>query len=175
MRKIGRVSTGAVMVLLGAGAVWAADKLLERRVQVRESAVRDKPSAIGKVLATVRYGDRVEVPKGKDEAAWVEVTATAADGKPVTGWLRGSALTEKKIKLTAGDGSAKVTASGEEIAMAGKGIEQAELEYRKDHPDLEKAFGVVDRMETEPLYKVTPEQVNAFLKGGGVTPREGVK
>lgn len=154
----------AGLALVIVGAAWAAEKT--RQVQVRETTLRDKPSALGKVLGTLRYGERVQVGEGGD--AWSKVSAQGQDG-----WIRSSALTARKIQLAAGDGSANITASGEEIALAGKGMAEAETQYRQDNAYLDDAFAFVDRMEKEPLYRVSAEELAAFLEAGGLTPREG--
>ena len=153
----------AGLALMIVGAAWAAEK--SRQVQVRETTLRDKPSALGKVLGTLQYGERVQV--GEGDEAWSRVSVQERDG-----WVRSSALTSKKIKLAAGDGSANVTASGEEIALAGKGMAEAEKQYRQDNADLGEAFAFVDRMEKEPLFRVTAEELAIFLEAGGLTPRE---
>ena len=166
MKKRKRIwAAGAVLALVG--TAWAASEF--RQVQVREVVLRDKPSALGKVVGKLKYGDKVEVVTQSGKA-WSEV---AAEG--LSGWVHASALTERKLKLDAGGKAANVTASGEEIALAGKGMAAAEKEYRSQNADLGEAFTFIDKMESEPLYRVSGDELTAFLEDGGVMPKEGGK
>jgi uncharacterized protein YgiM (DUF1202 family) len=156
----------AAVALLLVGSLWAADR--SRQVQVRETTLRDKPSALGKVLGTLRYGEQVQV--GEDGDAWSRVSSQGQDG-----WVRSSALTTRKIQLLAGDGSANIAASSEEIALAGKGMAQAEKLYREQNANLAEPFTFIDQMEKQPLYRVSPDELRAFLESGGLTPREDLR
>ncbi len=148
-------------VLLLAGLVWAADEILS--VQVRATQLRAKPSFLGARQADVAYGAKVTVQKR--QGPWVEVTDAAGH----QGWLHESALSQKKLKLVSGSIEAGTGASGEEVALAGKGFnETVEKEYRKQNADLDYSW--VDRMEK---MVVTAPEVETFLRQGGIRSREG--
>jgi len=131
-------------------------------VQVKEGQVRSTPSFLGKIIAKPSYGDRVEVIQ--DRGTWKKVTVRGG----VQGWMHASALTTKQIVLRAGSQDVQTSATGGEIALAGKGFsEEVEKQYKNlSHLD----YRWVDRMEK---FQVTTEQMQAFLKQGDITPVEG--
>jgi uncharacterized protein YgiM (DUF1202 family) len=138
--------------LLATGA-WAAK---EMSVQVRDGQLRNRASFLGTVTATVAYGDRVTV--NQTQAGWCEV-ATAAG---TTGWIHESALTPKRVVMGSGEGDARVGASGEEVALAGKGFsKEVEAEYKKQNKDIDYTW--VDWMGKQ---TVPNEQLVQFLKQG---------
>ena len=140
------------MALLATGA-WAAR---EMSVQVREGQLRNRASFMGAVTGTVVYGDRVTV--NQVQAGWCEV-ATAAGA---AGWIHESALTPKRVELSSGAGDARTGASGEEVALAGKGFnKEVEAEYKKQNRDLDYTW--VDWMLRQ---SVPAEQLVQFLKQG---------
>ena len=137
---------------LAATAAWAAK---EMSVQVRDGQLRNRGSFLGTVVGTVAYGDRVTV--NQTQAGWCEVTIA---GK--TGWIHESALTPKKVVLASGTADARAGASGEEVALAGKGFsKEVEAEYKKQNKDIDYAW--VDWMGKQ---KVSGEQLVQFLKQG---------
>jgi hypothetical protein len=140
-------------VALVAGSAWAAK---EMSVQVREGQLRNRASFLGAVTGTVAYGDRVTVKQ--TQAGWSEV-ATAAGA---AGWIHESALTPKRIVMGSGTDDARIGASGEEIALAGKGFnKEVEAEYKRQNTKLDYAW--VDRMLG---FRVEPAQLVEFLKQG---------
>ncbi|MBU0742686.1 SH3 domain-containing protein [bacterium] len=150
-----------LLLLLAAVAAWAAAQMLS--VQVREGQLRDRPSFLGKVVADVSYGDRMTVLSS--QGGWTKVR----DGGGKSGWIHTSALTEKKVVLKAGDMDAATGASGEELALAGKGFnDEVEAEFKSKNPDVDYAW--VDRME---MMAVSAEEAVDFLKDGGVEPKGG--
>jgi len=149
-----------LLLIVLATIVWAATQM--QSVQVRTGQLRERPSFLGKVTAEVSYGDRMTVLESR--GPWTKVRN--ADGE---GWIHTSALTEKKVVLRSGDADARTSASGEELALAGKGFnDEVEAEFRQQNPDVDYAW--VDRMET---MVVTPSEAGDFLSAGGVQPREG--
>lgn len=147
-----------------AGLAFAASAApAEVSVQVREAALRDAPSFLGMPAAQVTYGERLEVTERRPP--WVRVRA--ADGR--AGWLHESALTSAKLALAAGDRNVGAAASGDELALAGKGFSrQVEDAFRAENRDID--FTWVDRMEA---WRVPPREVQGFLAEGGVRPAKG--
>ena len=125
-------------------------------VTIKEAQVRSNPSFLGKIVALLPYGARVEVLERAGD--WVKMELPSG-----AGWIHSSALSRKKIVLSSGGGSVETGASGEEIALAGKGFnEQVESEYQSDmHFD----YTWVDRMEE---FVITPEQAVEFLDRGAL-------
>ena len=145
------ILTGCV-ALLATGA-WAAK---EMSVQVRDGQLRNRASFLGTVTGAVAYGDRVTV--NQTQAGWCEV-ATAA-GK--TGWIHESALTPKRVVLSAGASDARTGASGEEVALAGKGFsKEVEASYKSQNRNIDYTW--VDWMGQQ---KVSNDQLVQFLKQG---------
>jgi len=131
-------------------------------VQVKEGQIRNTPSFLAKILAKPTYGDRVEIIQ--DKGAWKKVAS-----RGVQGWMHASALTTKTVVLRAGATNVETTATGSEIALAGKGFnEEVEKQYKSLNRNLDYTW--VDRMER---FQVSSDQMEAFLKQGKVTPPEG--
>ena len=140
-------------IALAATGAWAAK---EMSVQVREGQLRNRASFLGAVTGTVAYGDRVTV--NQLQAGWCEV-ATAAGA---VGWIHESALTAKRVVAGSGMDDARTGASGEEVALAGKGFsKEVEAEYKKQNAKLDYAW--VDRMLQ---FDVPVGQLVDFLKQG---------
>jgi len=94
-------------------------------VQVKQTQLRATPSHLGKIIAKASYGARVTILEERGD--WKK----AAYGN-YHGWVHASALTTKRIVLTAGKTSQAGSASQKEIALAGKGFSQeTENNYRR--------------------------------------------
>jgi uncharacterized protein YgiM (DUF1202 family) len=143
----------SALLLAAATATFAASM----SVQVQSTQVRGTPSFLGPVVTTIQYADRVEVVA--KQGAWVQVRANGQ-----TGWVSESALTPKKIVLKADAEDVRRTASGEEMALAGKGFNsQVEADFKSKNRDVD--FTWIDRMET---YKVSDNEIVQFLREGGL-------
>ncbi len=157
----GLIRTILMVTLLMAGLAWAAGQVMS--VQVRTSKLRSRPSFLGSTVAEVGYGAQVTVKSQK--GSWIEVSVP--DGQ--SGWLHKSALSEDELAMVSGELEANTGASGEEIALAGKGFsKQVEGEYRKKNGDLDYTW--VDLMET---MVISPEEAEEFLAAGEIKPKEG--
>lgn len=133
-------------------------------VQVKESPVRAQPFFLGKILATVYYGDRLEVV-GAD-GPWIKISKP---GTGILGWLHNSALTTKKIVLKAGSSDVQEAATNDELALAGKGFNrQVEDEFKSRNPNLD--FAWIDRMER---IVVSQEEMEQFLDDGLLSGKGG--
>ncbi len=132
-------------------------------VQVRDGQVRNKPSFLGSVVATVHYGDRLSSMQTRD--SWVEVSTGSQQG-----WMHISSLTNKEIVLNANAQQVKQAASSDELALAGKGFnKQVEDQFRKQNKQAN--FAGVDIMEG---YRVSQKEMEQFLKEGELKPQGGV-
>lgn len=150
-----------IVVLFIAATVGAALEVMS--VQVKNDQLRSSPSFLAAPVAPVAYCDQVEVLQQQGD--WMEVNAPAAK----KGWIHQSALTKKKLSMGAGGKNPQLGASGDEVALAGKGFNaDVERKYRTDHRSAD--FTWVDRME---LMNVSPEEMVTFLKDGGVKPQAG--
>lgn len=148
-------------LILTAGLAWAAGQVMS--VQVRTTKMRSRPSFLGTTVSEMTYGTQVKIIS--QQGPWIQVTSP--QGK--SGWLHESALSKKELAMVSGGTEAATGASGEEIALAGKGFNaQVESEFRKRNQELD--FKPVDRMEK---LVITPEQAAAFLAAGQVESTEG--
>jgi uncharacterized protein YgiM (DUF1202 family) len=150
----------AVVLLFMAGLAFA-QSAKQMSVTVKETQVRATPSYMGKILAVLTYGERVDVLA--EQNGWARVRLPGGEG-----WVHLSALTTKKIVLQSGSQTVSSGASSGEVALAGKGFNQeVENKYKQDN---NVDYTWVDRMGS---FNTTPEQVLAFLKDGGLNTEIG--
>lgn len=156
------LTCSVLLFVSSAVAIQAARKAMS--VQVRQGQVRTTPSFLGKVAATLSYGDRVETLEEKN--GWIRVVPP---GKKPPGWMHASALSEKRIVLKAGAKEAQQAASGGELALAGKGFNaDVEAEFRSRNRAVDYAW--IDRMQR---MNVSAESVQAFVREGNLAPGKG--
>ena len=159
-----KVGLMAQCVALAAVVVLAAD-VQTMSVQVQTGELRDGPSFLGNVVATLNYGDRVQILEQR--GAWYR--AAKPDGS-AQGWIHSSAVTAKRIALQAGENVGQGASSGE-IALAGKGFnENVEASYKGAHGNLD--YTSVNKMVA---VKIPDRKLAAFLKDGGVIPAGGAR
>lgn len=162
MNTMKRLLTMAVILSVLATASFAAAPV-SMSVQVRNGQLRATPSFLGKIVTAVAYADQVSIVATQGE--WKQVTN--AGGK--SGWIHQSALSAKKIVIKAGSEDVTTTASGQELALAGKGFNSdVEADFKSKNKNVD--FSWIDKMEK---IKVTPNEIIEFLNAGGVKPREG--
>jgi uncharacterized protein YgiM (DUF1202 family) len=160
MRQL-RVFLFVLSALLVAATAWSASGKMS--VQVRSSELRDSPSFLGGSVAPVVYGEQVEVVG--QQGNWMKVNASSG----TKGWIHQSALTKKRIAFSSGGADVETGASGEELAVAGKGFNSdVEKKFRVDHTDID--FAWVDKMEQ---MKVSPRESKSFLTEGSLQPQVG--
>jgi SH3-like domain-containing protein len=154
--------TAVASIVMMAGLLPAsAAKMMS--VQVRNGQVRATPSFLGQVVSPVAYGDQVEIVQ--QQGVWMQVKTS--DGK--SGWIHQSALSKKKIVMAAGDEDVKTGASGEELALAGKGFNSdVEASFKAQNKNID--FTWVDKMEK---IKISAAEQREFLKEGDVKPAQG--
>lgn len=161
MRSRMRLRASLVLAALAAGACTAGAATMS--VQVKSGQIRATPSFLGRVVAPLSYGDRVQILETKNP--WMHV----AGPRGQRGWVHGSALTEKKIAMSSGSRDVETGASSDELALASKGFNSdVEADFKSKHKNVD--FTWVNRMEK---WKVSPEQMQEFLNEGGLKPSEG--
>jgi hypothetical protein len=157
MRQRGWLLGFSAALFLG-GAVIAAELV---HVKVREATVRTGPKPFKPSVATVRYGERVEVLDEKDD--WLQIRIPGG----VTGYLHKSAVTDEPLPaLPPGPppGGPPGSVSRDEVALAGKGFNpQVEAKYREQNPNREEMFRLVDAMERR---DVPAEEIERFMRDG---------
>lgn len=134
-------------------------------VQIKDGKLRADPSFLGKVLGSVAYGDSLMVIKQQDP--WFFVSGKNGG---LSGWIHGSALTEKRIVLQSGNEGVSKTASQKEVALAGKGFNaDVENEFKKRNPNLN--FDWVNRMEK---FVVSDIEIVRFIREGDLKLEGGM-
>ena len=132
----------------------------EMSVQVRSSTVRATPNYLGGAAGVVTYGQQVTVVG--EQGNWVQISNPP-------GWLPKADVTKHKVAVDPDKKFAGTGGKHDEVALAGKGFNpQVEAQYKKDNPDLARAFADVDRVEA---YDVPEAQLRGFQKSGKLTPR----
>lgn len=133
-------------------------------VQVKQGQVRATPSFLGKVVATLAYGDLVETLEEK--GGWIRIVPP---GKKAPGWMHSSALSHKRIVLKAGTKEAELAASSGELALAGKGFNaDVEAAFKARNRNID--FTWINRMQN---MNVPPGKIQAFVQEGKLIPAEG--
>ncbi|QTA79170.1 SH3 domain-containing protein [Desulfonema limicola] len=153
------------MILLTVPIAWAAGQKT-MSVQVKQVQVRESPSFTGRILGNLGYGDQVAVYEEK--GGWIKVHM---QGKGINGWIHQTALSSKKIKLSAGAENVAKYASSDEVALAGKGFnKQVEGEFKAKNPNMD--FTWVDKMES---IKISSSEILSFIQAGGLNTQGGEK
>lgn len=153
--------TGLLLAAWLSGTAWAVAPA-EMSVQVRNAQLRATPSYLGALKGSAAYAERVTVLKTQGD--WFQIKGESAEG-----WLHKSALTTKRIALKAGAADVGTTASGEEMALAGKGFNSdVEADFKKNNAEID--FGPIDAMEK---IRISAEEIRAFLAEGGLQPKRG--
>lgn len=156
--KLFRALLVICFIFLAVAVTWSNSGMMS--VQVKEGQIRSSASFLAPITGKVAYGDQVEALQQQGD--WVEVK-NAQGGK---GWIHQSAVTRKRIALSTGGETAPVAASGQEVALAGKGFNaEVESKYRLAHREAD--YDWVNRMED---IRITPREMVTFLKEGGISP-----
>ena len=135
------------------------------RVQVQTGQVRKTPSYLGEVVTTVPYGQAVEALG--TQQAWQQVQTL--DGK--TGWMHSSALTTKRITVKTTAAPLSTGASGDELALAGKGFSaDVEAQFKEEHANID--FTWVDKMGQA---NASANDIKQFVKVGGLKANGGAQ
>ncbi|QTQ15591.1 hypothetical protein [Treponema parvum] len=132
----------AVLVFLFLCGCLSAETMY---ICAQKAQLKESTFFFSKTVATLLYGDRVDVLSS--DGKWIKVSAPdkGASAKEVSGWLQSSALTKKKI-VSRGN---RVSADAKELALAGKGFsEEVENEYKKSG---KADYAAVDKMEDAEL------------------------
>lgn len=142
----------------GVGTLYAssgAAPVQALRVQVSKSQIREYPSALAPILATLAYGEAVNAYEAAN-AGWIRVQVP---GSSRLGYMLVSALTEKTMDLSGG-GLAETGVSGTEIVLAGKGFNESAEEAYRQNSNLD--YASVDAMED---FDYPQEALAGFMEG----------
>ena len=127
------------------------------RIITKENAIREDCRFFAPVKAKVRYSETVEIISS--EGDWFRVRY-----KGISGCIHKSALEEKKFTFSGFTGPQSQAASGDEVALAGKGFNlSVEQSFKKSHPELN--YQTVDMIEN---YSISEDDLRKFMINGGL-------
>lgn len=147
-------------ILLCAAALFAVQNGETVYVAVKKAAIKSGTGNFDKIVAQASYGDELVVDKASNKFHRVH----KASDPSITGWIPATSVTTKKIVAS----SKKVTASADEIALAGKGFsEQVEDGYKTSNKKLD--YASVDKLES---FRITDSSLKTFLEDGDLNGAE---
>lgn len=132
--------------LLCLGALLWAKPGNTMYVNVEEAELKSGTGFFSSSRGYLPYGAKVTIIQ--ESGKWIEVESQ--DNSKVSGWLPASSLTKKKI--LADDGYNRVSASADELALAGKGF-SAEVEALYTTEANAVIYQLVDDIEATPIDK----------------------
>lgn len=136
-----------------------AEEKKEYVVAVQKVLLRDKPSFLGRGIATGKYGTKIEILTKK--GTWAQIKMA---GK--TGWTHQSSLQESFFILKEiGKGEAAKSTYKDEVVAAGKGFSpEYEALMKSQSPDLN--YTSVDEIES---WLIATDVLKRFATKGGLT------
>jgi len=153
-------AVAAAFTLLGAIA-WAAEVLT---VIEREAAVRKDKRTYSPKVATVKEGEKVTLIA--KESPWLRVSV-----KGVEGWLNESSVTEDEDVVLSGQAVASGVKPTEQSAAKRGFSPEVEKEYRKENPNLDAAFKILDDIVKGWVFP--DDLILKFIEAGQLVPQEG--
>ena len=163
MKKFAFITVACLLLGLCGLTVLAVEQKL-MSVQVKKGTVRSTPSFLGRIIASLNYGDQVVVKEEKNSWSKIEVPGIYKEA-----WMHSSALSNKKIVIKPGASDVEQAASNDELTLAGRGFNQeVEKEFKSQNPRMD--FTWIDRMEK---MVVSQSEIQAFVKKGDLNPGEG--
>lgn len=131
-------------------------------IQIKSGHLRNTPSFLGRIVSTLSYGDRVDFFEEKN--SWSHV---GVPGTQIRGWIHATALTSKKIILSAGAEDVEKAATSDELALAGKGFNrQVEEEFKQKNRHID--YHWIDKMEH---FVASQDQIRRFVENGALSSR----
>jgi len=162
MKKTSRFKLLFVGVTIVCVALLLAETLI---VKVQTTYVRKEPKYYSSPVATLNAGD--SVTQISAQAGWFKVRTS----KGIEGWIHSQSVATGKFKVAAMDKSLKMSATADEVALAGKGFnKQVEDEYKSRNLGI--SFAEVERMLR---IKVTPDELRRFLMDGKLAEFGGAR
>lgn len=134
------------------------------RVATETAIVRGAPRFFAENLVRLTAGAQVEIVATR--GAWYQVRVPGR--KAVTGYLHSSALaSESRYQLDVERAGGGTVTYAERTAAARGFSPEVESRHRMERPETERGYRQIDRLER---MQVSPEQVAAFMRGGGMKP-----
>ena len=136
-------------------------------MQYKEAPVREKPVPVASTVGVLPFGEKVNVLESPN-VAWRRIESASK----ISGWIRASALEEPaKFKANLG-GDVPAGVTGGELLNAGKGINpEMERDYVSQN-NLQSQLAALDAIESNPLFKASSAEKQAFMTQGNLVPKE---
>jgi uncharacterized protein YgiM (DUF1202 family) len=141
----------AFLMISGAAAQSLQGKTMY--VSTKTAQVKSSTGFFAGTRGTLQYGDQITVLQ--ERGAWVEIRSVSRS--PINGWMKSAGLTTRRIV----SGASSTSASANELALAGKGFNEAVEKSYQDGNDLD--YTLIDRMETQ---AVSEDELYTFLVEG---------
>jgi hypothetical protein len=155
MHKSARL-VGAVAIVALLAADVPQDPGSTLTVTRKTTKLRAQKRSFAPAVADLKEGDKVAFDKR--DGAWLAVKFGA-----IAGWLHETDVTAKSDVRLSGEG-VRENYSASETAAAKKGFNpQVEERYRRENPDLAKAFALVDALQAR---EVPDAELREFLTAG---------
>lgn len=149
---------GLVVVLGLLAASPPQDPGATLTVTRKTTKLRSQKRLFAPAVAELREGDKLVLDK--KEGAWLSVRFAK-----LSGWLHETDTSSNPEVRLSGEGVSE-TYTASETAAARKGFNpDVERRYRREKPNLERAFQLVDRLQAR---VVSDEELRAFLVAGGL-------
>jgi hypothetical protein len=151
-----------ILIFLFVPAICLAGETV--KVKVQKTILFDQPNFLSKTVATLQFGDQLEMEEVVKD--WAKVKFGQQKG-----YVHQSALTSTKVdmKTLLFSSSSSSGASQDEVALAGKGFTpEVEKNYGKAHPEMN--YALVDEIER---YSVDTNSLRSFIQKGGLKVSEG--
>jgi hypothetical protein len=147
----------ALLMIAGAAGQSLQGKTMY--ISTKTAQVKTSTGFFAGTRGTLRYGDQVTVLR--QQGAWVEIRSAARS--PISGWIKSAGLTARRIT----SGGSSTSASASELALAGKGFNEAVEKSYQDESGLD--YSRIDQMETQ---VVSEDELYAFLMEGHLVTGE---
>lgn len=163
MRRCRRVTLLCMIVFTGLLVGVAAAETVY--VQATTAKLRSGKTSLDTMVADLKFGEALEVLR--KEGGWLEVRTAAA----VTGWIFANKTTATKpaggddFLAKLGKSMRRKEASEVTASAGARGLDKVSEEYAKRVGMTQQDRDAVDRMTA---YKLTDQDVEDFLKDGGL-------
>jgi len=127
------------------------------KVITQEAVIRKDKRFFAPAVSRVPFG--AELQEMERTGDWIRV-----EYKGNQGWIHVSAVHEQKFQLSSLVGGQAQEASGDEVALAGKGFTpEVEKAFRDKNPKMR--YDLVNQVQS---YKVDEQKLQAFLQAGSL-------
>jgi hypothetical protein len=163
-------NAGVLLALLLGPAVAQDDATApgQRRVQVREAILRDRPSFLGKIVKRLPYEELVEIKERKAKTSWLRVRQVRGGA---AGWIKEASLHGGATDLRAGKGGSE-RAGRTTRSLAGRGFNEGvertrRARLKREGSSIEQGYRELDALlARRKVFSPDVADVPAFARQG---------